>query len=59
MTNGAAREEKSVAARQFARDLAWPRVASRLLDVYASLLTEATVPRLHAPLTAPSATRGL
>jgi glycosyltransferase involved in cell wall biosynthesis len=59
MTDQAAREKKSVAARQFARDLAWPRVASRLLDVYAALLTEAAVPRVHAPLAAPSATRGL
>jgi glycosyltransferase involved in cell wall biosynthesis len=59
MTDQAARETKSVAARQFARDLAWPRVASRLLDVYASLLTEAEVPRLHPSLATPSATRGL
>jgi glycosyltransferase involved in cell wall biosynthesis len=59
MTDAPAREKKSAAAREFARDLAWPRVASRLLDVYASLLTEERVPRVHVLRAARSATRGL
>lgn len=59
MTDDETRREKSVAARQFARDLAWPRVAARLMDVYTSLLTEAPAPRVHAPFAAPSASRGL
>jgi glycosyltransferase involved in cell wall biosynthesis len=59
MTDEDVRAEKSIAARQFARDLAWPRVASRLMDIYASLLIDAPAPRVHAPLPAPSPTRGL
>jgi glycosyltransferase involved in cell wall biosynthesis len=59
MTDDDARREKSLAARQFARTLAWPSVASRLIDVYASLISEAPAPRMNAPLVAPSATRGL
>jgi glycosyltransferase involved in cell wall biosynthesis len=59
MTDEDVRAEKSIAARQFARDLAWPRVASRLMDIYASLLIDTPAPRVHAPLPAPSPTRGL
>jgi glycosyltransferase involved in cell wall biosynthesis len=59
MTDDETRREKSAAAKQFARDLAWPRVASRLIDVYTSLLTEAPAPRTHAPLATPSASEGL
>ena len=59
MTAHDARREKAIAARQFAHGLAWPSVASRLIDVYASLLSESSAPRLHVPLAAPSATRGL
>ncbi len=58
MTDEGAREEKSIAARKFARNLAWPQVASRLMEVYASLLTEAPAPR-HVAFPAPSATPGL
>jgi glycosyltransferase involved in cell wall biosynthesis len=59
MTDDDARRKKSIAARRFARDLAWPSVASRLIDVYASLISEAPAPRMNAPLIAPSAIRGL
>jgi len=59
MTDEEARDEKSLAARQFARGLAWPQVATRLLEVYESLLTEAPAPRTQAIFPTPSASGGL
>jgi len=56
ITDQDARYEKAAAARQFAQGLAWPSVASRLMEVYASLLSEAPAHRMHAPLTAPPIT---
>ena len=57
MTDEGAREEKSIAARKFARNLAWPQVASRLMEVYASLSPSAG--NRACPFPAPSASRGL
>ena len=59
MMNDEVRQEKSGDGRRFAEGLAWPSVASRLLDVYASLSSEAPIRRVHASLEASSATRGL
>ena len=59
MMNDEARQEKSGDGRRFAEGLAWPSVASRLLDVYASLSSEAAIQRVHASLEASSAARGL
>jgi glycosyltransferase involved in cell wall biosynthesis len=58
MTDEDARQEKSIAARQFARDLSWPCVASRMMDVYASLVAEAPA-NLRLPFATPSTSRGL
>jgi glycosyltransferase involved in cell wall biosynthesis len=59
MTDARTRSEKSTAARRFAAELAWPRVAARLLEIYGSLQAEATVPGNHASLATPPVTRGL
>ena len=59
MTDARLRSQKSVAARRFASELAWPRVAARLLEVYASLQADASVSRRHARLTSPPVTKGL
>ena len=59
MTDDVARQEKATAARQFAQGLAWPSVASRLIDEYASLLSAASVPDTPVSFSARSATRGL
>ncbi len=58
MTDTRLRSQKSVAARRFASELAWPRVASRLLEVYASLQADAAIERNHARLTSPPVTKG-
>jgi glycosyltransferase involved in cell wall biosynthesis len=59
MMDDEVRQEKSGDGRRFAEGLAWPRVASRLLDVYTSLASEAPLRRAHTSLEASSATRGL